>query len=207
MIAGRVSRSGHHVSAIQLDVGLCERVGYWWNRVYVARPRRVPRLDAGRSTSEASSSTRSARLGAVRVKRAHGAARGVGDDRAPRPRRARRIGARSRRCTAARPRAATSAPTSPASRPSRTSSSRRRRRSRALPRRARRPGQAVALTAGHDDLAARPPHLRRPQPDGRDELDPGGQRPPPRRPRPDLTVILTGGVRTPVRRPRRARWR
>ncbi len=37
------------------------------------------------------------------------------------------------------------------------------------------PGQAIGLTAGHDDVAPRSPDRRRARPDGRHELDPGGR--------------------------------
>ena len=39
------------------------------------------------------------------------------------------------------------------------------------------PGMAVAVSAGHDDLCARPAPRQRARADGRDELDPGRRRP------------------------------
>ena len=64
------------------------------------------------------------------------------------------------------------------------------------PPRSSSPGQSIGLTAGTTTCRLAH-HLRAgARPDGRHELDAGGERPPPGA-RPDLTVVLTGGVRTP----------
>ena len=90
MSAGRVSRFGCHVSSIQLDADCANVLGIGGIGIRAAPG--VPRLDAGRSTSE-TYPRRDQHAGGGAGQAAHGAARGVGDDRPPRPRRAGRIGA------------------------------------------------------------------------------------------------------------------
>ena len=105
--------------------------------------------------------------------RADRAALGLGDDGPPRPRRARRRRACSRRCTAARPPSAGSARTSPGFEAKSHRAAAREGGDRPRRGRARRARPGDRAHRRHDDLAARAPPPRRARPDGRHELDPG----------------------------------
>ena len=114
--------------------------------------------------------------------RAHGAARRLRDDRPARPRRPRPVRAASRRCTAARRRAMRLSADEPGFE---AKSHRQLLEKEAIARAAAElvePGQAIALSGGHDDLAAGPPPPPDAEPHRGHELAPGRRRAPRREP-------------------------